>query len=215
MSKLLTLEQTKECLISAREQNDKDSLNLLVLCNQGLVRFHATRYITSGVPMEDLISAGNEGLVRAINKFNYKENDIEKFSTYISTVIKNEIIKEIKYNIKHKQVLSFEDSIQTKKEGYDKKIKDIIGTDENELVNKVIEKEKLQIIKEVLSCLTRKERKIIILRFGLDQKDKKTQKEVAEIINCETSYVSFKENIALVKMRHPRITRKIKDFIEK
>ena len=94
------------------------------------------------------------------------------------------------------------------------KIEDIVGTDAEQLLENVISEMKIEIVREALQCLTSREQQIIFLRYGLDDVHKKTQNEVAEIFGCSKSTIAKQEQKALVKMRHPRNTRKLKDFID-
>lgn len=89
MAKRLTLEQTKKLLIAWRELKDKEAFHLLAISNSGLVGSIAKKYIGKGLTFEELNSAGNEGLIRAINKFDYENRAMEGFSTYIGTAIEN------------------------------------------------------------------------------------------------------------------------------
>ena len=193
MSRILTKDETKDCLRSWREFADEEALELLTICNGGLVGVIAKKYQGSGLTFEELKSAGNEGLIRAINKFNYKERAIEGFSSYISIAIENQIRMELRKYNKHRHVLSFDQPIGQNKDGDEMKI---------------------DIVREALKCLTSREQQIILLRYGLDEAHKKTQDEVAEIFGCSKTTIVKQEQKALIKMRHPRNTRKLKDFID-
>lgn len=118
-----------------------------------------------------------------------------------------------KYN-KHSHVLSFDQPIGQNKDGDEMTIEDLIGTDANQLIEDVISEMKIDIVREALQCLTSRERQIILLRYGLDDTHKKTQDEIAEIFGCSKSLIAKQEKKALIKMRHPRNTKKLKDFIE-
>lgn len=214
MSRRLTLDETKNCLRAWREFHDNNALELLMVCNSGLVGFIAQKYLGKGLTFEELQSAGNEGLLRAINKFNYDERAIEGFSTYISTAIENQMKTELKKYNKHSQVLSFEQPMYTSKDGDELTIEDLVGTDADELIDEVISTIKIDIVREALNCLTSRERQIIILRHGLDDKHRKSQDEVAKIFGCSKQTICNQEHKALIKMRHPRNTRKLKDFID-
>lgn len=214
MARILTLDETKSCLKAWRESHDNDALKLLVVCNSGLVGLIANKYLGKGLTFEELRSAGNEGLLRAINKFDYFERDIECFSTYISTAIENQMRMELRKYNKHSQVLSFEQPMYTSKDGDEITIEDLVGTDADELIDEIIANIKIDIVREALECLTSRERQIILLRYGLDDKYKKTQDEVAKILGCSKRNISVQEQKALIKMRHPRNTRKLKDFLD-
>ena len=214
MARRLSLDETKNCLRAWRELGDEDALEVLTICNGGLVGFFAKKYLGKGLTFEELQSAGNEGLINAINKFNYNEKAIEGFSSYISIAIENQMKKELRKYNKHSHVLSFDQPIGQNKDGDEMKIEDLIGTDAEQLIEDVISEMKIDIVREALQCLTSREQQIILLRYGLDEVHKKTQDEVAEIFGCSKATIAKQEQRALVKMRHPRNTRKLKDFIE-
>ena len=214
MIRKLSLEETKKCLRALREFSDKEALEVLMVCNGGLVVFFVKKYLGKGLTFDELKSAGDEGLLRAINKFDYKEREIEKFSSYISVAIENQIRIELKKYNKHSHVLSFDQPIGQNKDGDEMTIEDLIGTDANQLIEDVISEMKIDIVREALQCLTSRERQIILLRYGLDDTHKKTQDEIAEIFGCSKSLIAKQEKKALIKMRHPRNTKKLKDFIE-
>ena len=214
MIRKLSLEETKKCLRAWREFSDKEALEVLMVCNGGLVVFFVKKYLGKGLTFDELKSAGDEGLLRAINKFDYKEREIEKFSSYISVAIENQIRIELKKYNKHSHVLSFDQPIGQNKDGDEMTIEDLIGTDANQLIEDVTSEMKIDIVRDALQCLTSRERQIILLRYGLDDTHKKTQDEIAEIFGCSKSLIAKQEKKALIKMRHPRNTKKLKDFIE-
>ena len=214
MVRRLSLAETKKYLRAWREFADEEALEVLTICNDGLVRFFAKKYLGKGLTFEELRSAGNEGLINAINKFDYKERAIEGFSSYISIAIENQIKNDIRRYNKHSHVLSFEQPIGQDKDGDEMKIENLVGTDAEQLIEDVISGMKIDIVREALQSLTSREQQIILLRFGLDEVHKKTQDEVAEIFGCSKTAIARQEQKALIKMRHPRNTRKLKDFIE-
>lgn len=214
MARLLTLEETEKYLKLYREFADEDALTLLVTCNSGLVRFFAKRYLGKGLTYDELVSAGNEGLIKAINKFDYEERDIQGFSTYISVAIENAMKYELRKYHKHSHVLSFEQPLGQNKDGDELTIEDIVGTDAEELMEDVISEMKIDIVREALKSLTSREQQIIFLRYGLDDVHRKTREEVAQMLGCSQTSIAKQEQKALIKMRHPRNTRKLKDFID-
>lgn len=214
MAKRLTLEETEKCLRAWRELADDNALLLLIEGNMGLVFTIAKKLSGTGLTFDDLVSSGKEGLLRAINKFNYKERAIEGFSSYIAVAIENGMLLELRRYNKHKHVLSFDQPIGQNKDGDEMKIEDLVGTEAEQLIEDVISEMKIDIVREALQCLTSREQQIILLRYGLDEVHKKTQDEVAEIFGCSKATIAKQEQKALVKMRHPRNTRKLKDFID-
>lgn len=212
MARKLSLDETKRFLIAWREYEDKDALTVLVECNQGLVGFFISKNIGKGLSFDELMSAGNLGLLKAINGFDYKNVSIKAFSSYLAVSIDREMKKDIKKNDKHSDVISFDDHIYG--EDDDLTIEDIIGTDEDELLNSVIDNLKIDIVRDALKSLSHREQQIILLRYGLDDKHRKSLEEVAEIFNCSRQSISLQEKRALIKMRHPRNTKKLKDFLD-
>lgn len=210
----LPLEQIELYLKNWRENKDEKSLETLIIYNSGLVIFYVKKYLGRGLTFDELKSAGNEGLLRAITKFNYKEFPIKSFTSYVSSTIENQIKAELKQYNKHKHVLSFEQPIYQNKDGDEIKIDDIIGTDADELLDNIIDKMKIDIVRDSLKCLTTREKQIILLRYGFDDAHKKSQEEIAKLFGCSKESIGRQERKALVKMRHPRNTKKIKDFIE-
>ena len=214
MARRLSLDETKKCLKAWKELADKEALEILMMCNEGLVVFLTKKYLGKGLTFEELQSAGNEGLLRAINKFDYNERAIEGFSSYISVSIENQIRMELRKYNKHSHVLSFEKPIGQNKDGKEMKVEDLVGTDAEQLIESVISEIKIDFVRETLQCLTSREQQIILLRYGLDEAHQKTQDEIAEIFGCSRSAIAKQEQKALIKMRHPRNTRKLKDFID-
>ncbi len=214
MARRLTLDETKNCLRAWRELANEEALEVLTIGNGRLVGFFAKKYLGKGLTFEELQSAGNEGLLNAINKFDYNERAIEGFSSYISIAIENQMKMELRKYNKHSHVLSFDQPIGQNKDGDEMRIEDLVGTDAEQLIEDVISEMKIDIVREALQCLTSREQQIILLRYGLDEVHKKTQDEVAEIFGCSKATIAKQEQKALVKMRHPRNTRKLKDFIE-
>ena len=212
MSKTLNDEQNLNYLKLWRENNDEDALTLLVVSNRGLVKCISAKYINSGVPFDDLVSSGNEALIRAIYRFDYHNYSIQTFSTYISKAIESGILKELRIYNKHNQVLSFDDPLGYNKNGDELKVEEIIGTEPEKLHNDVVNEMKIEVVREALKCLTSRERQIILLRYGLNEQNKKTLKEIGNLLGISGQAVSQIEQKALMKMRHPRNTRKLKDF---
>ena len=217
MNRRLTWEETKECLIAWQEHGDKKAQETLVIANMGLIRYFANLYREKGLTYDELCSAGYEGIFNAINKFDYKREEnanLNSFSSYISIAIQNQMTRDLKQYQKHSHVLSFDQPIGRSKDGDDKTIEDIVGTDAEELLDDILTEIKSEIVRNALKCLTSTEQKIILLRYGLDEAHRKTYREIAEILGCSHQSVEQTEKKALIKMRHPRNTKKLKDFLD-
>lgn len=210
----MDLDKTLELLKKYREQNDESALLELMKSNDRLINYFVRGLLGKGVPYEDLYQTGRLELLRAIQRFDYENNPMQAFSTYISSYIKGGMLKELKKNRKHSHVLSFDQTIGQNKDGDDLKLEDLIGTDADELINNVIDAMKIDAVKESLSCLTTREKQIILLRYGLDELHRKTQEELAVMFKTTQASICREEKKAILKMRHPRNTKKIKDFID-
>lgn len=173
MARRLTLDETKNCLRAWRELANEEALEVLTIGNGRLVGFFAKKYLGKGLTFEELQSAGNEGLLNAINKFDYNERAIEGFSSYISIAIENQMKMELRKYNKHSHVLSFDQPIGQNKDGDEMRIEDLVGTDAEQLIEDVISEMKIDIVREALQCLTSREQQIILLRYGLDEVHKK------------------------------------------
>ena len=214
MAKKLSLDEIKNLLIRWRALGDKKAFEKLVVGNSGLVGYFAKKYLGKGLSFEELVSAGNLSLINAINMFDYINRDIQGFSGYIGVSIENGMLGELRRYNKHSHVMSLSEPIGTSKDGDEMTLEDILATDDDELLDNVVSSIKNDIVREALLSLTTKEQKIILMRYGLDDKYKKTQAEIAELFGCSKQTIAKQEQKALVKMRHPRNTRKLKDFIE-
>ncbi len=214
MDKRLSLEETEKLLKKWREEQDKEAYDTLTIANMGLVGHFAKKYVGRGLSYEELKSAGCEGLINAINKFNYLENDINAFSTYLSVSIYHSMEVEIQKYQKHSHVLSIYQTIAHRKDGDEITIDDTLSTDE------VLDEELLDIVKnetirEVIETLTPKEQQVILLRYGFDAPTTKTQKEIANILGCTQQEINRQEHKALKKMRSKQNVSKLKDFVKK
>lgn len=210
----LSKEETKKLLELYKNHGNKDAFSKLVEYNLGLVKFFCTKYKESGLSYDDMYSIGSEALVRAIMLFQI-EKGCDAFSSYISITINYSIINEIKkYNKRKSFEKSLEEPIGSSKDGDELRLEDILGTDPNKLTDDVIEEMKIDVVRESLKCLTHREQQIILLRYGLDDKNRKTQEEVAKYFDCTPQAIAYQEKKAIMKMRHPRNTKKLKDFVE-
>jgi len=212
MDKRLSNEQTLNCLKLWRENFDEDALTLLASSNMALVKYIAYKYLNNGLSFDELTSAGNEALVKAINKFDYINRPIECFGTYLSRSIENGIRREFGNYNKHSHVLSFNAPIGYDKHGDEMTVEQTIGTEPEKLLNDVIDGMKIEVVKESLKCLTSRERQVILLRYGLDEQHRKTLDEIGKLFGISRQAISQIEQKALIKMRHPKNTRKLKDF---
>lgn len=214
---LLTNEELRNLLERWQYNQDQEAITILIERNMGLVRKIASKFRDYNFTFEELEVIGMEKIWESANNFNFEDKgeELKKiFGSYLAVSIERGILREIKKNVKHDEVLSFSQTIGQNKDGKEQTLEDTLGTDDDMLINDVISEMKSDIVRNALNSLTSRERKIILLRYGLDKDHCKTLEEVGEIYNVSRERVRQWEEKALIKMRHPRNTRKLKDFIE-
>jgi len=199
----LSKEEEEDLVQKIMEGNDSVR-TVLIERNLRLVVYIARKFENSGVLVEDLISVGTIGLIKAVNTFD-PEKKI-KLATYASRCIENEILMYLRRNNKVKAEISFYEPLNTDWDGNKLLLSDILGTD-NDIVYNLIEDEvDKQLLLFAMKKLSEREKEIIKLRFGLTGKGEKTQKQVADILGISQSYISRLEK---------RIIRRLKKEISK
>ena len=179
---------------------------ILIEHNLRLVVYIAKRFDSTGIGIEDLISIGTIGLIKAINTFKPEKNI--KLATYASRCIENEILMYLRKTSNQKSEISFDEPLNTDWDGNELLLSDILGTD-NDMVMRPIEDDvDRQLLKDALNVLTERERKIIGMRFGLGTDKELTQKEVADIMGISQSYIS-----RLEKKIISRLKKEMKKFV--
>ena len=192
--KPLSIEEERE-EFEKMKKGDKDAREKLISHNLRLVA-HVVKKYTNSLEVDDLLSVGTIGLIKAIDTFNYDKN--VQLSTYAARCINNEILMLIRANKKHKIVVSINSLTSSNEEDNDLELKDVLSSDEDELFVQVDNNLTMQKIKKIIETkLDKREREIIILRYGLNNKKALTQKEVAELLGISRSYISRIENKAL------------------
>jgi len=193
-------------LINKLGMGDKSVKSILIERNLRLVVYIARKFENTGVGVEDLISIGTIGLIKAVNTFDPDKKI--KLATYASRCFENEILMYLRRNCKIKSEISFDEPLNIDWDGNELLLSDILGT-ENDLVYKFIEDE---VDKELLGIamkkLSMREKRIMELRFGLDDGVEKTQKEVADMLGISQSYISRLEK-RIIKRLKKEINRMI------
>jgi len=170
------------------KEGDLNARNKLIEHNLRLVVFLAKKYESTGYDIEDLVSIGSIGLIKGIQT--YKPDKNIKLATYASRCIANEILMFIRKNKKRKSEISLEDALNYDAEGNELHLEDILGTDEDIVYKEFEFKVDKESLKVELNTLTEREKLIMTLRYGLNNTDDYTQKEVAEILGISQSYIS-------------------------
>lgn len=191
-------EEESECL-QKMANGDTQAKNKLIEHNLRLVVYIAKKFENTNTDLEDLISVGSIGLIKAINTFNSHKNI--KLATYSSRCIENEILMYLRKISKQKNELSLDKTLSLDNEGNELVLSDIIGVDADEAYHSIESEFENQMVYQVLDSLDEKEQNIVKMRFGLMGQEEKTQKEVAEILNISQSYISRIEKKILHKMK--------------
>ncbi len=194
------LSQEEEAEVIKRlKNNDEEAKNTLIERNLRLVVYIAKKFENTSVGIEDLISIGSIGLIKAINTFNPDKNI--KLATYASRCIENEILMYLRKNSSQRIEISIDEPLNTDWDGNELLLSDILGT-EGDIINKNIEEEvDRELLKFALQKLSGRERNIMILRFGLEGNEEKTQKEVADMLGISQSYISRLEKRIIVRLK--------------
>lgn len=183
----LTSKEEKE-LLERLMKKDAEAKNILVERNLRLVVYIAKKFENSGVNIEDLISIGTIGLMKAINSFNVEKNI--KLATYASRCIENEILMYLRKNNKIKTEVSIDEPINTDSEGNDLSLADILGTDNDSIFKSVEDSDNKKVLEVAIKKLDDREKTIMQLRYGFNGYDELTQKEVADKLGISQSYIS-------------------------
>ena len=194
----LTKEE-EESLVMLSNKGDMSARNKLIEHNLRLVVFLAKKYDNTMYDLEDLVSIGTIGLIKGVKTYKLDKNI--KLATYASRCIDNEILMFLRKNKKRKTEISFEDSINLDSEGNELHLEDVFGTEDN-----IVEKEYESIVdKECLineiENLSKRDKEILILRYGLNNKKEYTQKEVADMLGISQSYISRIEKKAIKRLK--------------
>ena len=194
----LTGEKEHECL-EKLESGDVKARELLIVHNLRLVVYIAKKFESTGVQIEDLISIGTLGLIKAVNTFRLSKNI--KLATYASRCIENEILMYLRKNANQKVEVSFDEPLNTDWDGNELLLSDILGTDGDTVLRPIEDDVDRQLLTTAVSRLSEREREIITLRFGLGGREEKTQKEVADLMGISQSYISRLEKRIIVRLK--------------
>ena len=179
--------------------HDPDARNCLIEHNLRLVVYIAKKFESTGIGIEDLVSIGTIGLIKAVNTFCPTKNI--KLATYASRCIENEILMFLRKSSQYRNDLSIDEPLNIDYDGNELLLSDILGTDDD-IVNKGIETEaEREILRGAVAELCVREREIMEMRFGLIDGKEKTQKEVADCIGISQSYISRLEKKIIRKLR--------------
>ncbi len=193
----LTKEEEQECLI-AMEKGSTDARSKLIEHNLRLVAHIVKKFEHDVSFQDDLISIGTIGLIKGIDT--YSRNKNVRLTTYCARCIQNEILMYYRSNNKYNKNISINESIGFDKEGNEITIVDVLKSDKPDFALDLYEKENIKLLSDYIKVLTKREKEIIAYRYGLNNQDELTQKEIAKKLHISRSYVSRIEKRALTKM---------------
>ena len=189
----------EESAIRALQNGDEAARRLLIEHNLRLVVYIAKRFENTGLNIEDLISIGTIGLIKAVNTFNSGKNI--KLATYASRCIENEILMYLRKTAGRRAEVSIDEPLSTDGDGNDLRLSDVIGSDGESVYRQLETDEDRKTVAEALAKLSPREREIIELRFGMNGRKEHTQKEVADLLGISQSYISRLEKKIIAKLR--------------
>ncbi len=183
------LSKEEEQLLSEQLANGDDKAReKLIVHNLRLVVYIAKKFESSGVNIEDLISIGTIGLIKAVNTFSPEKNI--KLATYASRCIENEILMYLRKIASQKMEISLDEPLNTDWDGNELMLADVLGSEGDEISREIEEDDEKRMVMEIIKTLPERERIIIDMRFGLGDKEELTQKEVADKLGISQSYIS-------------------------
>ncbi|MBO9130255.1 RNA polymerase sporulation sigma factor SigE [Bacillus sp. 165] len=194
----LTKEE-EEVLLQKLPNGDQAARSLLIERNLRLVVYIARKFENTGINIEDLISIGTIGLIKAVNTFN-PEKKI-KLATYASRCIENEILMHLRRNNKNRSEVSFDEPLNIDWDGNELLLSDVLGTEEDIITKDLEANVNRNLLVKALHQLNEREKQIMELRFGLDGTEEKTQKDVADMLGISQSYISRLEKRIIKRLR--------------
>ena len=194
------LERAEEAALIARmDAGDESVRRTLIERNLRLVAYIARRFENTGINIEDLISIGTIGLIKAVNTYRSDKNI--KLATYASRCIENEILMHLRKTAPQKSEVSFDEPLNTDWDGNELLLSDILGTDEDLIMKPIEDDVDRRLLMDAVNTLSAREKEIITLRFGLGGQEEKTQKEVADRMGISQSYISRLEKRIITRLK--------------
>ena len=192
----LSTEHEAECIAHL---DDEAARTRLVEHNLRLVVYIAKRFEATGTCIEDLISIGTVGLIKAINTF--RADKSIKLATYASRCIENEILMYIRKNSGQRCEVSIDEPLNVDWDGNELLLSDVLGNEEDTVSYELEQREERRVVREAVACLEPRERELIELRYGLRTGTEMTQKEVADLLGISQSYISRLEKRILSNLK--------------
>ncbi|BCS81726.1 RNA polymerase sporulation sigma factor SigE [Anaerocellum diazotrophicum] len=195
----LTPDEEAQILYKIHYQGKEELKKLLIERNLRLVVYIARRFENTKINLEDLVSIGTIGLIKAINTYNPNKNI--KLATYASKCIENEILMFLRRNSSKKLELSIDEPLNVDWDGNELLLSDVLGTDTEEIYNRIESNVEKEALLQAIKKLPSREKKIVELRFGFGDGGEKTQKEVADMLGISQSYISRLEKKIITRLK--------------
>ena len=192
------LTREEESRVINRLSYDEDARLTLIEHNLRLVVYIAKRFENTGINVEDLISIGTGGLIKAVNTFCADKNI--KLATYASRCIENEILMYIRKNSGRMGEISIDEPLNVDWDGNELLLSDVLGSEEESTAEKIMRREEIETIRRAVNALEPRDREIIVLRYGLEGYPEMTQKDVADHLGISQSYISRLEKRILARL---------------
>lgn len=191
--------EEEQAVVKRLNDGDVNAKNELIERNLRLVVYISKRFENTGIDMEDLISVGTIGLIKAVNSFDFTKQI--KLATYASRCIENEILMHLRKTVRQKAEISFDEPLNVDWEGNVLLLSDVLGTDSDVIYKDVESGAEREILAESFARLGEREKKILKMRFGLFGEEEKTQKEIAAEMGISQSYISRLEKKIVGKLK--------------
>ena len=185
-------------LLSRLKEDDGTVRSILIERNLRLVVFIARKFESSGVGLEDLISIGTIGLIKAVNTFDPEKKN--KLATYASRCIENEMLMHLRHTARMRHEISLDEPLRTDWDGNELLLSDVLGTESDLVYRRMDDRVEKQLLRLALEKLPEREMTIMQLRFGLGGQEEMTQKEVADALGISQSYISRLEKRILSRL---------------
>ena len=182
-----------------KEQDDPKGREKLIVHNLRLVVYIAKKFESTGICVDDLVSIGTIGLIKAVNTFSPEKNI--KLATYASRCIENEILMFLRKSSQHRNDISIDEPLNIDWDGNELLLSDILGTDEDTVNSSIEDDAEKAVLRETVASLPQRERIIMEMRFGMKTGKEMTQKEVADVIGISQSYISRLEKKIIKKLK--------------
>lgn len=201
--------EEERAVIARLEEGDEAARDTLITHNLRLVVYIARKFESSGVGLEDLISIGTIGLMKAVRTFCPGRNI--KLATYSSRCIENEILMHLRKNAQKRCEISIDEPLNVDWDGNELLLSDILGTEEDTIYRDLESEAERRLLVKAIGCLSKRERLIVQMRYGLSSCDgeEKTQKEVADLLGISQSYISRLEKKIMQRLRREMVRYEI------